>query len=239
MIREKTFPKNTRPGPSLPLLAAALAVLSLSATAHAGNIVADPGFESAGGGNVYYSGQSIDGGAWTVTQGAVYIDNLDPWVYDGANSVNLTGANLYSTDALTQVLTTVVGQEYSVSFWANADISNIFSLTENGNAVSGIPGSIAQNGFLDQIDPLGNSALFVDYTGEFVATSAITDLTFAATGNPPIGSPNYSVMIDDASVTAAPEPGSIVLMLTGLIGLGLLVARKRFGQTLSAGSMLA
>ena len=236
MICVSSFPVRRRKAPRFPLLVAALALVSLSTSAHASNIVSDGGFEAAGGGNEYFSGQSIDGGSWTVTNGAVFIDNLDPWVFDGNNSLNLTGANLYAPNSLSQELTTVVGQYYAVNFWGNADISNSFSLTENGSAVSGMPGSIAQNGFPDQVDPLGNSSLFVDYSGWFTAASTSTDLSFTATGNPPIGSPNFSVMIDDVSVAPAPEPGSIVFMLTGILGFVLLFGRKRLMQSLSAGS---
>jgi hypothetical protein len=37
-------------------------------------------------------------------------------------------------------------------------------------------------------------------------------------------------MIDNVGIAAAPEPGSLVLMLTGMIGLGLLVGKKRLGR---------
>jgi hypothetical protein len=238
MIHASPFSKNRRKTTSFPLLLAALtALVALSASANASTVLGDGGFEAAGGGNVYYAGSSIDGGSWTVSQGGVYIDNLDPWVYDGANSLNLTGANLYAPNSVDQILTTIIGVGYSVNFWADADISNSFSLTENGLAVSGAPTSIAQNGFPDQVDALGNSALFVEYSGTFVATSTSTDLSFTATGNPSIGSPNYSVIIDDASITATPEPNSLLLLLTGLLGLGLLMKSKRLRQSFSARSM--
>jgi hypothetical protein len=222
-----------RQGASLTLLTATAAVLlSMSASASTTNLVSDPGFESAGGGNTYYSGQSIDGGSWFVGGGAstVYIDFQDPYVYDGNNSANLTAFSPYTTSSLYQNLTTVVGQTYWVNFWANSDSPNIFSLTENANAVSGIPGSIVDNGFPDQVDPNGNSALFVDYAGAFVATSTTTDLSLTTIANPTLAeyqAGDGSVVIDDVSVTATPEPSSIVLMLTGLLGLGLLVGRKR------------
>jgi len=236
MIRCTSVPKSRRLPLSLSLQIAALAaLLTLGSSARADNIVADPGFESAGGGSITYATSSIDG-SWTVTQGAVYIDTVDPWVYDGANSANLTGANIDAPTSLEQTLTTISGLTYEVSFWANADIPNSFSLTENGNAVSGTPNTIAQNGFPDQSDANGNSAQFVDYTGSFLATSTSTDLTFTATGTPPIGSPNYSVIVDDVDVTPTPEPGSFVLLLSGLLGVGLLMARKRL---VSAGSFLA
>ncbi|MGA3082007.1 MAG: PEP-CTERM sorting domain-containing protein [Terracidiphilus sp.] len=245
MIRTTSVPKNLRLARSLPLVVAAMAaVLSLGATAHAGNIVSDPGFESAGGGNTYYAAQSIDGGSWIVGGGAstVYIDNLDPYVYDGNNSANLTAFTAYASSSLYQNLTTVVGQLYSVNFWANSDSPNTLSLTENGLAISGLPGSVADNGFPDQVDPLGNSSLFVEYSGLFVATSTTTDLMFTAYANPTLAeleAGDGSVVIDDVNVSPTPEPGSIVLMLTGIVGLGLLIGRKRLGLSLSSGSMPA
>jgi hypothetical protein len=207
------------------LLSVLITGVGLTASAHASNIVVDGGFESAGGGNVYFAGQSIDGGAWTVTQGAIYIDTQDPWVFDGNNSANLSFANLYVPNTLSQTLTTVVGQHYELTFFANADTPNSFSFDENGNAVAGIPDSIIQNGFPNTT----NSALFTEYSGEFVAGSTTTTLDFTSTGNPPIGSPNGSVMIDDVSLQPVPEPGTIALTLTGIMGL--VAGRKRLGKS--------
>src|ERR1700760_3642027 len=143
------------------LLAAAL--LCLSASAHASNLIADSGFEAAGGGNVYFAGQSIDGGSWNVTQGAIYIDTQDPWVFNGNNSANLSFANDYAPNTLSETLTTVIGQLYQISFWANADTPNAFAFDENGNAVAGLPNAIAQGGFPNDT----NGSLFTLYSGRF------------------------------------------------------------------------
>lgn len=204
---------------------AASATLSSGVFAHAATLVADGGFEAAGGGNVYYAGSSIDGGSWDVTTGAVYIDTNDAWVYAGANSVNLTGANLYTANTLSQTLATVAGLTYDVSFWGDADIPNTFSVTENGTLLAGTPSAIAENGFPGAT----NSNEFVLYTGTFTATSASTLLSFTSVGDPAIGSADYSVVLDDVNVQAAPtpEPGSLMLAGTGLAGLGSMLARRR------------
>lgn len=231
MVSVANFSRTRHEGPSFCTVLTALATfVGLCVSAHASTVIADPGFETAGGGNVYFAGQSIDGGSWNVTNGAVFIDSLDPYVYDGSNSVNLTLANLYVSNSLDQTLTTTIGQQYTVNFWANADSANTFSLTENGIALKGSPTSIVDNGFPGTVT---NSSLFVDYTGIFLATSTTTDLSFTATGDPAIGSTDGSVMIDDVSIKATPEPGSIVLMLTGIAGL-LLVTRKHLGRFVSA-----
>ena len=112
-----------------------------------------------------------------------------------------------------------------MSFWGNADTPNAFSFDENGTAVAGLPNAIAQNGFPNDT----NSSLFTQYTGRFVASSTSTTLDFTSTGNPPIGSQDGSVMIDDVSLQAVPEPGSIALTLTGIMGL--VAGRKRLRKS--------
>lgn len=206
---------------------AAVAMASLSVCARAASIVTDGGFESAGANGIHFAGQSLDGGAWNVTQGEVYVDTQDPYVYAGNNSLNLTYVNLYTPNSVSQVLATVVGQTYGVSFYADADTANTFSFMENGLAIAGTPTSIAANGFPNA----ANSALFTDYLGSFVASSAATTLNLTATANPGIGSQDGSVMIDNVSVQAAaavtPEPASFGLVLTGMAGLGAMIRRRR------------
>src|SRR5215475_5587966 len=69
--------------------------LSSSAGARAGNIVQDPGFESAnptalpGDSNLFTSGMSIDGGPWNVTQGTVGVDTSTSFIFDGSKSIVL------------------------------------------------------------------------------------------------------------------------------------------------------
>ena len=207
------------------LLAALAACLSFSTQMKASSIVADSGFEAAGGGNVYFVGQTIDGGSWTVTNGSVYIDSQDPYVYDGNNSLNLTLAQPYVPNTVSQTVATTIGQSYLVSFWGNADAANTFSVFENGLLLNGSPKSIANNGFPEATT---NSGLFTNYSGTFIANSANTTLSFTSTGNPPIGSQVGSVLIDDvtAQLVPTPEPGSIMLVLTGIAGAGQAVRRR-------------
>jgi hypothetical protein len=232
MVPEQKPSISDLKGASLSLRLLVLAgIVSFAASAHAANIVTDSGFESAGGGNIYFSGQSIDGGSWNVTAGSVYIDTGDPYVFAGSNSLNLTGANPYVPDSISQTLTTTPGKIYDISFWADADSANAFSLTENGVAIAGLPTSIVDNGFPGLTT---NSSLFVDYTSDFLATSSSTTIDFTDTADPPIGSALGSVEIDNVVVQPTPEPSSIALMLTGILGLGIALGRKRVASSLSA-----
>jgi hypothetical protein len=219
--------RRLAPGAFVPLFLVALAVVpGNSAQAHASNLIVDGGFESAGGGNIYGAGQSIDGGSWKVTLGDIYIDTQDPYVFAGSNALNLTYASLYAPDSVSQTVSTTPGQSYIFSFWGDSDSPNTFSVTENGAKLSGLPSSIVGNGFPSVVTN-GNSSLFVDYTTEFVATSASTTLTLTSTANPALGSADGSVMIDNVSLQPTPEPESVVLSLTGMVCLGLAFARKR------------
>lgn len=206
-------------------LVTAMLGLGFTGAAQAANLVSDPGFESATTNTEYFAGQSFDGGAWTVTAGGAFVESGDQYEYAGNNSLNLTYLNPYVTNSVAQTLSTVAGKTYTVSFFADSDAPNTFSLTENGVAVAGIPGSIVQNGFPSTVS---NSGEFVDYTGTFTATSGSTILSFTGLGDPALGSAFGSVMIDDVNVQAAPtpEPGSVVLVLTGLSGLGGVVRRR-------------
>ncbi len=216
------------------LLGLAVLGLALATGAHAGNIVVDPGFEQAdpgavappGGTSDYFnSGTSIDGGFWNVTQGSVSVDTDSFYDFAGQKSVGLDGAT--GPNSLTQTLSTVTGQLYAISFWANADGSNTFSVTFGGNPVTGAPTSIAENGFPSSTY-LGNSSKFTFYSGTVLATSDSTNLTFTA--SLPAGT--TTVEIDNVSVvaaTAVPEPSGLVLATIGSLG-GLAFAWRRRGH---------
>lgn len=217
-------------------VAASALFLSLSATAFASNIVADSGFESAtgttpGSTTFYTVGNSLDGGSWLVSQGTVGVDTQDNYVFNGNNSVWLN-ADITGPDSITQTLATAIGQKYAVEFWANSEVPNTFSVTFGGTALTGGPTTIVQNGFPSTVTG-GNASQFKFYYGFGVATSTSTDLVLTGSGFPGPGT-GVAVELDDVTVAATPEPGTVVLMLSGLAGLVLLVARKRVAQGILA-----
>src|SRR5208282_6916318 len=223
---KKHIPINLAP-PSTHLQSLRLAVLGLAVfgfglTARVyGDILVDGDFEAAAPGALtglttfFTIGNSIDGGSWTVSQGNVGVDTQNLFVYAGNNSVFLNRLG-GGPGSLMQTLTTEAGQTYAVSFWANADVSNTFSVTLGGVAVTGAPTSIAVNGFPSN-NYLGNSGAFTYYSGIAAATSASSDLVFTATALSTAGT-DQTVEIDNVSVSVVPEPSTFALTAVGAIG---------------------
>lgn len=228
---------------SLFVTSAAL-LLILSAPAHATDLVVDGGFESAtgttaGSETFYNAGSSLDGGAWNVTAGTIGIDTQDLYVDSGDNSAILNGSGFYGTDSLSQTLSTVAGQSYEISFWANAEVPNSVSVTFGGIQVADLPTGIVENGFPSSATN-GNSSEFEEYTAFITAASNNSVLTFTTSAYPDLDNPDATnVELDNVSVVATPEPSSIFLMFTGLVALGLFVARKRTSRFASVGNSLA
>ena len=188
------------------------------------NIVVNGGFEDSPdvtatplgyttSGNPYSSGVSI---------GAAH-SGMAAYDFGGVQSNGLA--------FLSQALPTVSGQTYELDYYLNIPGSPpiAFSPTEflvnvGGDASSGI--LVGGTTLSDLIDPAsaGASSFLANYvlfTDRFVAQSGTTELNFGAYNNPSF------FLLDDISVSAAPEPSVWTLMILGLGGLGLMFRRVR------------
>ena len=177
--------------------------------ASAANIVTDPGFES--GTPSSYTGDMGDG--WVVTAGTGAICN-NSGAGCGSAGVAHTGAQMAfldwsdSLNTITQTLTTVIGQTYTISYWVADMHPNFLEVTFGGSTL--FDGTAPTNG-------LGSPDDYVQYTFTSTATSTSTVLAFS--GQRTIGG---GTLLDDVSVTpgaAVPEPATWLLTSVALFGL--------------------
>lgn len=186
-------------------LAALLAVAVVQA--NASNIVADPGFESG----IPGSYTSAMGDGWVVTAGTGAICNNSGGGC-GSAGVAHTGTQMAfldwsdTFDTTTQTLSTVIGQTYTISYFVAGTQPNLLQVTFGGSTL--FNGTAPTNGVVSPSN-------YVQYTFNSPATSTSTVLAFS--GQRTVGG---EILLDDVSVTAIPEPSTLLMLAAGLLVLG-------------------
>ena len=204
-------------------LAAAMSLASLSS--FAANLVVDGSFEDqfqAAGSWAIYS--NINGWA-AVSPGQIEVrNNVAGTAQDGSNFVELD-ANFNS--AMQQVIGTVAGQTYTLSFWYSSRPVSNYNTAFPGNTVPADSNGLTFNigtGATSVYVATENDLLDNDwkhYTTTFTATGATT-LTFTAVGT----NDSYGTSLDNVVLTAVPEPGEGALIIAGLLGIAGLARRR-------------
>jgi hypothetical protein len=173
--------------------------------ANAASIVADPGFEI--GIPNSYTGDMGDG--WVVTAGTGAICNAVTLAGCGDAGPAHTGNQMAildwsdSLNTITQTLTTVTGQTYSISFWVFGEQPNLLQVTFGGSTL------------FDGTAPTTGD--YVQFS--FVSTATSTSTVLAFSGQRTVRGVE---LLDDVSVSAVPEPATWFLTSVSLIGLGVL-----------------
>ena len=194
------------------------------------NLLLNGSFESTSGigfGNsTVYSGDSTSISGWTVGGDSVddhsnpfwRQDGLDPSnsAYDGTNVVDLDG---YSSGSISQSFQTTPGQIYRLFFAYSRNIYHPEIYATNPSSalvtVDGI-GSLIHYPFTSSVP--GPALIWTPVDLTFTANSDTTTIQFASSDPP-----GYlgGVLVDAASVTAIPEPTSLLMLSMGSVGLWL------------------
>lgn len=190
-----------------------------------GNLTTTP----IGGFLSLFSGDSTSITGWTVggnsTPAVDYISTL--WdAADGVRSIDLNGAG---PGSISQVITTVIGETYQVTFDLAGNYTDL-SVNPKVLRVSTAPGTFADFDF-DASGKSANNMGWVQKSWSFVATSTSTTIQFAGinlTGAGP-ALDNVSVMLSSTppTPTSIPEPSSILGLLSlGVLGIGSALKRQ-------------
>lgn len=199
------------------VLAIIIAVCGLAPALSSANLIVNGDFETplvtnsgppAGLGFDYRTGTQITG--WTITgpKEVQFTSQYQP-VGGGNQSVQLE-----SLSPFTQSFATTPGQLYKLTFDLGAwDMNDLVTQSSSLRVDLGVISA----------DYVGSDTAYVTYALLFTANNASTTLSFENLG--PFGA-SYP-QLDDVSVEAVPEPGSIALLGAALAAFGLSRRRKK------------
>jgi hypothetical protein len=147
---------------------------------------------------------------------------------DGGNYIAADGA--YQTAPISQTINGLTsGAKYTVSFWYAGAQQYGFTGTTTEQWLVNLGGQQLSTATLT--DPSHGFTGWQYTTLTFTATGSSEVLSFLAAGTPN-GEPPFSLLdgVSMSQVVATPEPGSIVMLLTGLVAFGVIARRRQMAR---------
>jgi hypothetical protein len=152
-------------------------------------------------------------GGWTVTNGSV--DVVNNFAGFPGNIVDLDGST-GDAGVFTKAVTLTAGQLYTASFGLAG------SQRGTSETVGVSFGTTTQNFTVASAAPF--STLSLSFTP---STSGSFNLSFSNTGGDNVGALLDNVTVATGASAPIPEPGTVALMLAGLVGLGAKARRRK------------
>jgi len=183
--------------------------------AHASNLVVNGGFET-GNFNGWTKGSNT--GFFGVDSNSQAVHSGSYGAYLGAIEYGSFDTNLNAGNQLSQILSTTQAGTYTLDYW----LDNWNSGPDGFEAIW--DGKVIAGSLINNANAFGWTE--VTFSG-LVATSSATTLQFNAFQNPSyFGLDDVSVTPMDSPIAESPEPGSLLLMGTGVLGLAVVLFRK-------------
>ena len=174
----------------------------------------DPAVTNVAGFERYFAGSSI--GAWNVDSGSVDLTtSLILNAAQGNQAIDLSG-NVGDFGAISQDVTTNAGNLYTLNFSYAGNISSGPTVKEFAVFWGNTGSSLTQIGSY-AFDTTGRSSTDMGYLNgsitNLVATSGSSRLQFVS-----LTDSGFGIELDAVSLTAVPEPSSLVLISLGAVG---------------------